>query len=216
MNWTIRLSYEAAKGKPLVLLWSLITEQTAHKSLVIWTIVGDRSYWYGNQLFKLWLRLKSTSATATRSVESCFAVNRYDRWTFFVIDRSDPIWGMSLHQNVSFPAREHLKLFQLSGRLARRLFCIPWYFVVPHFILFNCKLLNKQFSQKQKETIQSVWSDLMTLVFPDWLTPPPLFFLYIFAIPPGWFGWIRKPLHSEPLNTLSIFNQPAAVCYKSQ
>ena len=210
------MSYEAAKGKPLVLLWSLITEQTAHKSLVIWTIVGDRSYWYGNQLFKLWLRLKSTSATATRSVESCFAVNRYDRWTFLVIDRSDPTWGMSLYQNVSFPEQEHLKLFQLSGRLARRLFCIPWYFVVPHFISFNCKLLNKQFSHKQKETIQSVWSDLMTLVFPDWLTIPPLFFFYIFAIPPGWFGWIRKPLHSEPLNTLSIFNQPAAVRYKSQ
>ena len=148
------------------------------------------------------------------SLKSCFAVNRYDRWTFFLIDRSDPIWGMSLYQNVSFPVREHLKLFQLSGRLARRLFCIPWYFVVPHFILFNCKLLNKQFSQKQKETIQSVWSDLMTLVFPDWLTPPPLFFLYIFAIPPGWFGRIRKPLHSKRLNTASIFNQP--VRYKSQ
>ena len=71
-NWTIRLSYEAAKGKPLVLLWSLITEQTAHKSLVIWTIVGDRSYWYVNQLFIRWLRNKSTSATATRFVAKLF------------------------------------------------------------------------------------------------------------------------------------------------
>ena len=148
------------------------------------------------------------------SLKSCFAVNRYDRWTFFLIDRSDPIWGMSLYQNVSFPVQEHLKLFQLSGRLARRLFCIPWYFVVPHFISFNCKLLNKQFSQKQKETIQLVWSDLMTILFPDWLTPPLLFFLHIFVIPPGWFGRIRKPLHSKPLNTSSILNQP--VRYKSQ
>ena len=98
---------------------------------------------------------------------------------------------MSLYQNVSFPVREHLKLFQLSGRLTRRLFCIPWYFVVLHFISFNCKLLNTQFSHKEKETIRSVWSDLMTLLFPDWLTPP-LFFLYIFAIPPGWFGRISK------------------------
>ena len=120
---------------------------------------------------------------------------------------------MSLYQNVSFPVQEHLKLFQLSGRLARRLFCIPWYFVVPHFSSFNCKLLNKQFSHKQKETIQSVWSDLMTLVFPDWLTPL-LFFLYIFVIPPGWFGRIRKPLHSKLLSTSSIFNQ--TVRYKSQ
>ena len=85
------------------------------------------------------------------SLKSCFAVNRYDRWTFFLIDRSDPIWGMSLYQNVSFPVRKHLKLFQLSGRLARRLFCIPWYFVVPHFISFNCKLLNTQFSHKEKQ-----------------------------------------------------------------
>ena len=111
---------------------------------------------------------------------------------------------MSLYQNVSFPVQEHLKLFQLSGRLARRLFCIPWYFVVPHFISFNCKLLNTQFSHKEKETIQSVWSDLMTLLFPDWLTPPLLFFLYIFVIPPGWFGRIRKPLHSKPLNTCHL------------
>ena len=148
------------------------------------------------------------------SLKSCFAVNRYDRWTFFLIDRSDPIWGMGLYQNVSFSVREHLKLFQLSGRLPRRLFYNRWCFVVPHFISFNCKLLNKQFSHKQKATIKSVWSDLMTLVFPDWLTPPPLFFLYIFAIPPGWFGLIRKPLHSKPLNTWSILNQP--VRYKSQ
>ena len=132
---------------------------------------------------------------------SSIVATLYEEWVF-------------IRQNVSFPAHEHLKLFQLSGRLARRLFCIPWYFVVPHFILFNCKLLNKQFSQKQKETIQSVWSDLMTLVFPDWLTPPPLFVLYIFAIPPGWFGRIRKTLHSKPLNTSSIFNKP--VRYKSQ
>ena len=54
----------------------------------------------------------------------------------------------------------------------------------------------------------------MTLVFPDWLTPPPLFFLYIFAIPPGWW-WCTVNLsilhrysinqfvtnsNSEPLN----------------
>ena len=132
---------------------------------------------------------------------SSIVATLYEEWVF-------------IRQNVSFPVQEHLKLFQLSGALARRLFCIPWYFVVPHFILFNCKLLNKQFSQKQKETIQSVWSDLMTLVFPDWLTPPPLFFLYIFAIPPGWFGWIRKPLHSKPLNTSSIFNQPVRYKFK--
>ena len=181
--------------------------------------VGDRSYWYGKQLFQLWLRLKSTSATAIyyiRFVEKLFNLQLLVTIVepLFVIDRSDPVWGMSLYQNVSFPVQEHLKLFQLSGRLARRLFCIPWYFVVPHFISFNCKLLNKQFSQKQKATIQSVWSDLMSLVFPDWLTPSPLFFLYIFAIPPGWFGRIRKPLHSKRLNTASIFNQP--VRYKSQ
>ena len=84
------------------------------------------------------------------SLKRCFAVNRYDRWTFFFFFRSDPVWGMSLYQSVSFPVREHLKLFQWSGRLARRLFCIPWYFVVPHFISFNCKLLNKQLSLKQK------------------------------------------------------------------
>ena len=119
----------------------------------------------------------------------------YEEWVF-------------IRQNVSFPVREHLKLFQLSGRLARRLFFILWYFVVPHFISFNCKLLNTQFSHKEKETNQSVWSDLMTLLFPDWLTPPLLFFLYIFVILPGWFGWIRKPLHSKPLNTSSILNQP--------
>ena len=149
------------------------------------------------------------------SLKSCFAVNRYDRWTFFVIIRSYPVWGMSLYQTERiFSSPWTSWLFQLSGALARRLFCIPWYFVVPHFISFNCKLLNTQFSHKEKETIQSVWSDLMTLLFPDWLTPPLLFFLYIFMIPPGWFGRIRKPLHSKPLNTSSILNQP--VRYKSQ
>ena len=132
---------------------------------------------------------------------SSIVATLYEEWVF-------------IRQDISFPVQEHLKLFQLSGALARRLFCIPWYFVVPHFILFNCKLLNKQFSQKQKETIQLVWSDLMTLVFPDWLTPPPLFFLYIFAIPPGWFGWIREPLHSKPLNTSSLFNQPVRYKFK--
>ena len=106
---------------------------------------------------------------------SSIVATLYEEWVF-------------IRQNVSFPVQEHLKLFQLSGALARRLFCIPWYFVVPHFISFNCKLLNTQFSHKEKETIQSVWSDLMTLLFPDWLTPPLLFFLYIFVIPPGWLG----------------------------
>ena len=49
-----------------------------------------------------------------------------------------------------------------------------------------------------KGTIQSVWSDLMTSILPHWLTPPLLFSLYIFVIPPGWFGRIRKTLHSKP------------------
>ena len=41
----------------------------------------------------------------------------------------------------------------------------------------------------------------MTSIPPHWLRPALLFFLYIFAIPPGWFGRIRKPLHSKPHNT---------------
>ena len=81
----------------------------------------------------------------------------------------------------------------------------------------------------------------MTLVFPDWLTPPLLFFLYIFAIQPGWFGRIRKPQHrkllntshlstlhpysikssftvqipnSEPLNSTEAFSQPGESCIR--
>ena len=41
----------------------------------------------------------------------------------------------------------------------------------------------------------------MSSILPHWLTTPLLFFLYIFAIPPGWFGRIRKSVHSKPLNT---------------
>ena len=41
---------------------------------------------------------------------------------------------------------------------------------------------------------------------PDWLTIPLLFFLYIFAIPPGWFGRISKPLHSTPRTLLQPYS----------
>ena len=85
----------------------------------------------------------------------------------------------------------------LSGRPARNTFYISQNFIVPHFISFNCKLLlNKSSITETKGTIQLVSSDLMTSVLPHWLIPPLLFFLYIFAIPPGWFGRIRKALNS--------------------
>ena len=139
--------------RPQLLIWKL----------AFYTLVKTQVYLRDCYTIRCKVVLQLIVMIVELSLSSIVAI-LYEEWVF-------------IRQNVSFPAQEHLKLFQLSGALARRLFCIPWYFVVRHFILFNCKLLNKQFSQKQKETIQSVWSDLMTLVFPDWLTPPPLFFL---------------------------------------
>ena len=73
----------------------------------------------------------------------------------------------------------------------------------PFQFSLNCKLLNKLSITETKGTIQSVWSDLMTLVFPDWLTPPLLFFLYIFAIPPtGSRGDVFVVRTSEPVENL--------------
>ena len=46
----------------------------------------------------------------------------------------------------------------------------------------------------------------MTSILPHWLRPSLLFFLYIFAIPPGWLGRIRKPVHSKALNTFNFKN----------
>ena len=48
----------------------------------------------------------------------------------------------------------------------------------------------------------------MTSIPPHWLRPVLLFFLYIFAIPPGWFGRIRKPLHSESVKSLALHKSP--------
>ena len=99
-------------------------------------------------------------------------------------------------KTVSFHVEELNILNCLSGRPARNIFYICLNFIVSHFISFNCKLLlNKPRITETKGTIQSVSTDLMTSVLPDWLIPPLLFFLYIFAIPPGWFGRISKPLH---------------------
>ena len=94
----------------------------------------------------------------------------------------------------------------LSGRPARNIFYISQNFIVPHFISFNCKLLlNKPSITETKGTIQSLSSDLITSILPHWLIPPLLFFLYIFAIPPGWFGRIRKALHS--ITTQPLLNR---------
>ena len=124
-------------GRPQLLIWKL----------AFYTLVKTQVYLSDCYTIR-WKVVLQLIVTIVELFFSSIVAILYEEWVF-------------IRQNVSFPVREHLKLFQLSGRLARRLFCIPWYFVVPHFISFNCKLLNKQFSPKEKETIQSVWSDLI-------------------------------------------------------
>ena len=87
---------------------------------------------------------------------SSIVATLYEEWVF-------------IRQNVSFPVQEHLKLFQLSGALARRLFCIPWYFVVPNFILFNCKLLNEgREGVKWELGLALLWTGKMGFTHWDW------------------------------------------------
>ena len=109
---------------------------------------------------------------------------------FFIIDRSRILYqekGFIRIKTVSFHSGENITY---------SVFLKINFIVSISSIQLQISILTS-FTQT-KGTIQSVSSDLMTSILPHWLTPPLLFFLYIFVIPPGWFGRICKPLHSKP------------------
>ena len=127
---------------------------------------------------------------------------------FFIIDHSRILYqekGFIRIKTVSFQMREHHLFDSVFLKIN---------FIVPHFIHSIANFcFNKFHTNKRHYPISLIWFDGVN---PSSLadTFSIVLSLYIFAIPPGWFGRIRKPLHSKPHNTSSIFNQ--LLLYKSQ
>ena len=146
---------------------------------------------------------------------------------FFIIDRSRILYrekGFIRIKTVSFHSGENIT-YSVFLKIN---------FIVPHFIHSIANFyFNKFHTNKRHYRISLIrFDDVSPSSLAD--TSPIVFSLYIFAIPPGWFGRIRKPLHSkpstlhpysinfsfinpnnEPLKSNQAFPQPHASCIRS-